>query len=57
MKLPVIVERTRDAAAGRTTGWLPKWAGMVLPNFRGISAVEDLLEPAAYERAPCAAGA
>jgi 1,2-diacylglycerol 3-beta-galactosyltransferase len=54
MKLPVIVEKNAwTLPQERYNGeWLREMgAGMVLPNFRGIArAVDDLLEPAAYER-------
>ncbi len=60
MKLPVIVERNSwTLPQERYNGdWLREMgAGMVLPDFRGIArAVDDLLEPAAYERYRQAAG-
>ena len=54
MKLPVIVEKNSwTLPQERYNGdWLREvGAGVVLPNFRGIAdAVDDLLEPAVYER-------
>jgi 1,2-diacylglycerol 3-beta-galactosyltransferase len=54
MHLPVIVER--NAWTLPQERYNAEWVietgiGIVLPNFRGISrAVEQLLEPAAYQR-------
>ena len=54
MRLPVIVERNAWTLPQEryNAEWVREMGvGIVLPNFRGIArAVEELLEPAAYER-------
>ena len=54
MHLPCIVERnawTLPQERYNTEWLLEQGAGLVLPNFRGISqAVDTLLEPAAYAK-------
>ena len=54
MKLPVIVERNAWTLPQEryNAEWVREMGvGIVLPNFRGIArAVEELLEPAAYQR-------
>ena len=54
MRLPVIVERNAWTLPQEryNAEWVrEQGVGMVLPNFRGIArAVDELLEPAAYQR-------
>jgi hypothetical protein len=54
MRLPVIVERNAWTLPQEryNADWIrEQGVGIVLPNFRGIArAVDELLEPAAYER-------
>jgi 1,2-diacylglycerol 3-beta-galactosyltransferase len=54
MRLPVIVERNAWTLPQEryNAQWVRQMGvGIVLPNFRGIArAVEELLEPAAYQR-------